>query len=43
MSLTKIGSGILTLSGNNTYSGTIAVNAGTLSLTGTPTSNASNI
>ena len=34
LSLTKVGAGIFTLSGNNTNTGTIAVDAGTLSLTG---------
>jgi len=33
--LTKLGSGILTLGGSNTYTGGTSVNAGTLSLTGT--------
>src|SRR5207237_7583719 len=31
--LTKVGAGIITLDGNNTYGGTNAINAGTLSLT----------
>jgi autotransporter-associated beta strand protein len=34
-SLTKNGAGILTLAGNNTYSGRTTVNAGTLEVTGT--------
>jgi autotransporter-associated beta strand protein len=38
--LTKTGAGILTLSGANTYTGTTAVNAGTLSLTGSLASTA---
>jgi autotransporter-associated beta strand protein len=35
VAITKIGSGILTLSGTNTYTGETNVNAGTLSITGT--------
>ncbi|MBZ9846364.1 autotransporter-associated beta strand repeat-containing protein, partial [Mesorhizobium sp. CA5] len=35
--LTKAGGGTLTLSGNNTFSGNVNINAGTLSLTGTNT------
>lgn len=38
--ITKQGAGTVTLSGNLTHSGLTTVNAGTLRLTGTPTSNA---
>ncbi|MEO5716455.1 MAG: autotransporter-associated beta strand repeat-containing protein [Luteolibacter sp.] len=39
LGLVKSGSGTLTLSGNNTYTGTTAVNSGTLNVTGTTSGN----
>ena len=38
LALAKVGSGVLTLSGNNSYGGGTTVNAGTLSITGALTS-----